>query len=96
MKAAICYEFGKPLVVDEVTLDSPEKGEVKIRVGATAVCHSDLHAIKGEIPGKLPGLPGHEVAGYVDEVGEGVTLVEAGDTVVVSPVNSGCGQCYYT
>ena len=95
MKAAICYEFGKPLVVDEVTLDSPEKGEVKIRVGATAVCHSDLHAIKGEIPGKLPGLPGHEVAGYVDEVGEGVTLVEAGDTVVVSPVNSGCGQCYY-
>lgn len=95
MKAAICYEFGKPLVVEDVTLDTPGKGEVKIRIGAVAICHSDLHAIRGELPGNLPGIAGHEVAGYVDEVGEGVARVEPGDTVVVSPVNSGCGQCYY-
>ncbi len=95
MKAAICYEFGKPLVVDEVTLDAPEKGEVKVKVGAVAICHSDLHAIKGELPGKLPGVPGHEVAGYVDETGEGVMQVEAGDYVVASCVNAGCGHCYY-
>lgn len=95
MKAAICYEAGKPLVVDEVTLDAPEKGEVKIRVGAVAVCHSDLHAIKGELPGKLPGVPGHEVAGYVEEIGEGVTQVKPGDPIVASAVNAGCGHCYY-
>jgi len=95
MKAAICYEAGKPLSVEEVTLDAPAKGEVKIRVAAVAVCHSDLHAIKGELPGKLPGVPGHEVAGYVEEIGEGVTQVKLGDPVVASAVNAGCGHCYH-
>src|SRR3972149_4833918 len=95
MKAAICYEVGKPLSVEEVTLDAPGKGEVKVRVGAVAVCHSDLHDIKGELPGKLPGIPGHEVAGYVEEIGEGVTLVAPGDHVVAAAVNAGCGHCYH-
>ena len=44
MKAAVCYEFGKPLVVEEVDIDPPGKGEVKVKVGATAICRSDLHA----------------------------------------------------
>ncbi len=96
MKAAICYETGKPLVVEDgVTVESPGKGEVKVRVAVTAVCHSDLHFISGEIPSPLPGLPGHETAGYVDEVGEGVTTLKKGDTVVIGTVGSGCGQCYY-
>jgi S-(hydroxymethyl)glutathione dehydrogenase/alcohol dehydrogenase len=96
MKAAICYEFNKPLVVEDgVTVDSPGKGEVKVRIAVTAVCHSDLHFIKGEIPFKLPGLAGHEIAGYIDEVGEGVTALAPGDTVVVGTVTSGCGQCYF-
>lgn len=95
MKAAICYEAGKPLTVEEVTLDAPEQGEVKVRVAAVAVCHSDIHAIKGELPGKLPGIPGHEVAGYVEEIGEGVTRVKTGDHVVAAAVNAGCGHCYY-
>jgi S-(hydroxymethyl)glutathione dehydrogenase/alcohol dehydrogenase len=96
MKAAICYEVGKPLVIEDgVTVDSPGKGEVKVRVAVTAVCHSDLHFISGEIPSPLPGLAGHETAGYIDEVGEGVTALKKGDTVVIGTVTSGCGHCYY-
>jgi S-(hydroxymethyl)glutathione dehydrogenase/alcohol dehydrogenase len=95
MKAAVCYEFGKPLVIEEVDLDPPQEGEVKVRVVATAVCHSDIHAIKGDLPGGLPGLPGHESAGYVEEVGKGVTSVKPGDPVMLSTVTAGCGQCYY-
>ena len=68
MKAAICYETGKPLVVEEVELVPPGKGEVKVRLAATAVCHSDVHDIKGELPGPLPFIPGHEVAGIVEEM----------------------------
>ncbi len=96
MKAAICYEINKPLVIEDgVTVDSPVKGEVKIRVACTAVCHSDLHFISGEIESPLPGLAGHETAGYIDEVGEGVTRFKKGDSVVVGTVTSGCGHCYY-
>ena len=96
MKAAICYEINKPLVVEDgVTVAPPGKGEVKVKIAFTAVCHSDLHFISGEIPSPLPGLAGHECAGYIDEVGEGVTNLKKGDTVVIGTVTSGCGQCYY-
>ena len=96
MKAAICYEFGKPLVVEEVTMEPPGQGQVKIRVAAAAICHSDIHSIKGEHgPSKLPALAGHEVAGYVEEVGENVTYVQPGDPVVACLVRKGCGECYY-
>jgi S-(hydroxymethyl)glutathione dehydrogenase/alcohol dehydrogenase len=96
MKAAICYEVGKPLVVEDgVTVDDPAPSEVKVRVAFTAVCHSDLHFISGEIPSPLPGLAGHEVAGHVDAVGEGVTNLKKGDPVVIGTVTSGCGHCYY-
>jgi S-(hydroxymethyl)glutathione dehydrogenase/alcohol dehydrogenase len=96
MKAAICYEPGKPLVIEDgVTVDAPGKDEVKVRIAVTAVCHSDLHFIRGEIPSKLPGLAGHEVAGYVDEVGENVTALKPGDHVIIGTVTSGCGHCYY-
>ena len=96
MRAAICYEFGKPLVIEDgVTVDPPQKDEVKVRIAVTAVCHSDLHFIKGEIPFKLPGLAGHEVAGYIEEVGENVTEFKPGDPVIVGTVTSGCGHCYY-
>jgi len=96
MKAAICYEFSKPLVIEEVTLDPPGRGDVKIRLAATAICHSDIHAIKGEhgnLP--LPAVPGHEIAGYVEEVGKGVTYVKPGDPVIASIMPEGCGHCYY-
>lgn len=93
MKAAVCYEFGKPLVIEEVNLEPPQKGEVKIRLAATAICHSDIHVIRGELGGVLPIVPGHESAGYVVEVGENVTSVKLGDPVVVSTM-APCGRCY--
>jgi S-(hydroxymethyl)glutathione dehydrogenase / alcohol dehydrogenase len=96
MKAAILYEAGKPLVIEDgVTVAEPGKGEVKVKVEATAVCHSDLHFFTGEIKAPLPGLAGHETAGYVDAVGEGVTALKKGDTVIIGTATDGCGQCYY-
>ncbi|TEB10322.1 alcohol dehydrogenase catalytic domain-containing protein [Pelotomaculum propionicicum] len=96
MRAAICYEFGKPLLIEEVTIEPPGSGEVKIRIAAVGICHSDLHFLKGEHgPAPLPAVGGHEVAGYVEEVGEGVTAVQPGDPVVACLVGSGCGRCYY-
>jgi S-(hydroxymethyl)glutathione dehydrogenase/alcohol dehydrogenase len=92
MKAAICYEFNKPLSVEEIEIDSPGRGEVKVRFAATAICHSDIHMISGDFPKDLPIVAGHESAGYVDEIGEGVTSVKPGDSVVVSTIAC-CGKC---
>jgi len=98
MKAAVCYEHGKPLVVEEVDIDPPQKGEVKVKVAASAICHSDIHVMRGEwgeMPGEpLPGVLGHETAGYVEEVGEGITSVKPGDAVMMSLLVS-CGHCLY-
>jgi len=88
MEAAVLYEFGKPLVVEEVDIDPPKKGEVKVRIAATAICHSDIHVIRGELGGRLPLVPGHESSGYIEELGEGVTSVSPGDPVVVSLIAS--------
>ncbi|MBI2502985.1 MAG: alcohol dehydrogenase catalytic domain-containing protein [Candidatus Latescibacteria bacterium] len=66
MRAAVCYEFGKPLVVEEIEIDPP-------RMVAAAICHSDVHLIRGEWNKEiLPVVAGHEAAGVVEEVGEGV------------------------
>ena len=92
MKAAVCYEFGKPLVVEDIDIDPPKQGEVKVRLRATAICHSDIHLIRGDFGGDVPVLAGHESAGYVEEVGENVTLVKPGDTVVISLI-AWCGRC---
>jgi S-(hydroxymethyl)glutathione dehydrogenase / alcohol dehydrogenase len=94
MKAAVCYEHGKPLVIEEIDIVAPKKTEVKIKVGVVAICHSDIHDIKGELPGATPFVGGHEVAGYVDQIGPEVTAVKQGDTVVVSLLKS-CGKCFY-
>lgn len=96
MKAAVCYEYGKPLVIEEIEIDPPQQGEVKIRLVATAICHSDVHFIRGEWRGdwiNLPVVAGHEAAGIVEEIGEGVTLTKPGDSVVVSLLRS-CGRCF--
>ena len=94
MKAAVCYEFGKPLSVEEVDLDPPQKNEVKVRIAATAICHSDIHVLRGELGFKLPLVAGHESAGYIEEIGEGVTGFKPGARVVVSMLKS-CGRCFY-
>ncbi len=95
MKAAVCYEFGKPLLIEDVTLEDPQEGEVRVRVKATAVCHSDIHCTNGDLPGPIPGIPGHETVGYVDALGPNVASVKPGDLVLVTTVTSGCGHCYY-
>ena len=90
MKAAVCYEFGKPLVVEEVTLDPPKAGEVRVKLAACAICHSDIHFAEGAWGGRLPAIYGHEAAGVVEEAGPGVTLAAPGDHVVVTLIRS-CG-----
>jgi S-(hydroxymethyl)glutathione dehydrogenase/alcohol dehydrogenase len=94
MKAAVCYEFGKPLVVEELDIDAPQKGEVKVRLAATAICHSDIRQVRENRGGPLPFVSGHECAGYVEEVGEGVDGLKPGDPAVVSHM-SNCGKCFY-
>lgn len=94
MKAAVCYAFGQPLVVEEVEIDLPQAGEVKVRLAACGICHSDVHLVRGEWGGDLPVVAGHEGAGIVEAVGSGVTLTKPGDHVVVSLLHS-CGRCLH-
>jgi S-(hydroxymethyl)glutathione dehydrogenase/alcohol dehydrogenase len=93
MKAAVLYEPRKPLVIENLRLDPPQAGEVRVRVAANGVCHSDLHVMTGDMRMPLPMVLGHEGAGIVAEVGPGVTSVHEGDHVVLSfqPV---CGTCH--
>lgn len=92
MKAAVMHEVNKPLVIEDVEVDAPQTGEVLVRTSATGVCHSDLHFMEGAYPTRTPIVLGHESAGVVEAVGEGVTNVKAGDRVVVAFVAS-CGYC---
>lgn len=94
MKAAVCYAFGEPLVVEEVDIDPPGSGEVRVRVAACAICYSDVHLIRGAWGGPLPVVAGHEAAGVVEALGPGVGGVHVGDHVVVSLLRS-CGHCFY-
>ncbi|MGI9305072.1 MAG: Zn-dependent alcohol dehydrogenase [Gammaproteobacteria bacterium] len=92
MKAAVCREFGKPLTVEDIEIAGPGPGEVGVDIKACAVCHSDIFYAEGEWGGKLPAVYGHEAAGTVNAVGDGVSSVQAGDHVVVTLVRS-CGEC---
>ena len=93
MKAAVLYEAGAPLVVEEVELQGPGRNEVLVRLAACGVCHSDLHILKGEWAGFDPPIVvGHEGAGVVERVGEDVTSVKPGDHVVIGWQTS-CGDC---
>jgi S-(hydroxymethyl)glutathione dehydrogenase/alcohol dehydrogenase len=94
VRAAILYEVGKPLAVETVELEGPRPGEVEVRIAATGVCHSDLHYIKGDLTFPLPVVLGHEAAGVVEAVGEGVGSVRPGDHVVLLFAPS-CGSCRY-
>ncbi len=93
MKAAVCREFGKPLVIEEVNLDDAGPGEVRVKLSAVAICHSDISYADGAWGGDLPAVYGHECSGVVESVGTGVTTVNAGDHVVVTLIRS-CGHCH--
>jgi S-(hydroxymethyl)glutathione dehydrogenase/alcohol dehydrogenase len=92
IRAAVLREFGQPLVVEELELDPPKAGEVLVRMAASGVCHSDLHVAQGVHPTLLPVVLGHEGAGIVEQVGTGVTGLQAGDHVLLTWLPY-CGHC---
>jgi S-(hydroxymethyl)glutathione dehydrogenase/alcohol dehydrogenase len=94
MRAAVCRAFGEPLVVEDLELDPPRDGEVRVQVAACAICHSDIAFAEGAWGGELPAVYGHEAAGVVEELGPGVRRVARGDRVVVSLLRS-CGRCFF-
>jgi Zn-dependent alcohol dehydrogenase len=92
IRAAVSRSFGEDPVIEAIELDDPGPGEVRVRLRAVAICHSDLSAIAGAWGGDLPAVYGHEAAGTVVEIGEGVIGLFPGDQVVVGLVRS-CGRC---
>ena len=94
MRAAVCRAFGAPLVLEELELAAPEGDEVRVRIAACAVCHSDIHYAEGAWGGALPAVYGHEAAGVVAEVGAGVSTVVPGDHVIVTLIRF-CGSCFF-
>ncbi|GAA2867577.1 NDMA-dependent alcohol dehydrogenase [Pseudonocardia halophobica] len=91
-KAAVVYETGKPIEIEELELDGPKDGEVLIRYTHAGLCHSDVHISHGDLEARLPMVLGHEGAGIIEEVGPGVTRVKPGDHVVCSFIPN-CGTC---
>lgn len=93
IQAAVCHEFGAPLVVETLALAPPGPGEVRVALKAAAICHSDVSSLRGHWAGGVtPTVAGHEAAGIVESVGPGVDAVATGDYVVVTLVRS-CGNC---
>ena len=97
MRAAVAREFGKPLAIEEVPIPEPGAGEVLVKIEATGVCHTDLHAVDGDWPVKpiMPLIPGHEGVGTVAAVGSGVIGLKEGDAVGVPWLHDACGECEY-
>ena len=94
MKAAVCYRFGQPLVIDEIAIDEPRVNEVKVQISACAICHSDILYMDGAWGGRLPTIFGHEASGIITSCGPGVEHVKNGDKVIVSLLRS-CGECFF-
>jgi propanol-preferring alcohol dehydrogenase len=95
MKAAVVEQFGQPLMLREWDIPTPGPGQILVKTEACGVCHTDLHAARGDWPVKptLPFIPGHEGIGVVVAIGSGVTTVKEGDRVGVPWLYSACGHC---
>lgn len=94
MKAAVLNMAKAPLVIEDVTVATPQAHEVLIRTAACGVCRSDLHFVDGAYPHAMPCIPGHEAAGIVEAVGSEVRTVKVGDAVVTC-LSAYCGQCEF-
>ena len=94
-RAAVAWEAGKPLSIEQVDVQGPKAGEVLVRIVATGVCHTDAYTMSGADPeGAFPVILGHEGGGIVEEVGEGVTSLKVGDHVIPLYTPE-CGECEY-
>ena len=93
-RAALCRSHNQPVVVEQITVDAPKRGEATVKLAACGVCHSDLSAISGTIALPLPLVLGHEGAGVVEAVGEGVSGLAKGDHVIFSFIYM-CGKCRF-
>ena len=95
VRAAICWEPQRPLVIDEIDLEGPRAGECLVRLVATGACHTDAYTMSGRDPsGLFPAVLGHEGGGVVEEVGPGVTSLRPGDHVIPLYVPE-CRQCEF-
>jgi alcohol dehydrogenase, propanol-preferring len=97
MRAAVVRAFGEPLTIEALPIPEPGPGEVLVRIEASGVCHTDLHAAAGDWPVKpsLPFIPGHEGVGRVVALGAGVDHVREGELVGVPWLHDACGHCTY-
>src|SRR5690349_6656736 len=98
MKAAVVHEFTSPLRLEEIAKPEPAPGKIVVKIEASGLCHTDIHAAHGEWPVKptLPLIPGHEGVGIVEEVGPaGVAGIAVGDRVAVPWLGYACGRCRY-
>ncbi len=97
MQAAVVEQFGDPLVLQEWSIPEPGPSRILVRTEACGVCHTDVHAWRGDWPVKttLPFIPGHEGIGVVVALGPGVTSVKEGDRVGVPWLYSACGHCSF-
>ncbi len=93
-RAAVLRQIGQPMRVERITLGPLAPGDVLVKVAAASLCHTDLEVIEGQLACTLPAVLGHEAAGTVAALGEGVTSLAIGDPVVLS-WNPHCGQCFY-
>ncbi|WP_025746049.1 alcohol dehydrogenase AdhP [Kallotenue papyrolyticum] len=97
MLAAVVHEFKAPLVIEDVPKPTPGPGEIIVKIEASGLCHTDIHAAHGDWPVKptLPFIPGHEGVGIVESIGPGVAEVKEGDRVAVPWLGYACGACEY-
>ena len=97
MKAAVVHEFGRPLVIEDRPVPEPGPGQITVRMEASGLCHTDIHAARGDWPVKPtpPFVPGHEGVGIVHAVGDGVTILRGGERVAVPWLGYACGTCRF-
>jgi propanol-preferring alcohol dehydrogenase len=95
MKAAVVQKFGRPLVIEDRPIPEPGPGQITVKMEASGLCHTDIHAAHGDWPVKPvpPFVPGHEGVGIVDAVGAGVTRLRVGERVAVPWLGYACGSC---